>query len=368
MDVEPDVIESTAMVVAQPSVETLIVKAIEHNVSVEALERLLAMRERLKAEQAREAFFEALSAFQADCPIVPKRKTASAGAYTYRYAALEDIVATVTPLLRAHGLSYRFDTRFEDDPPAQVVRCIIHHRDGHSEESGFRTPVDAGARMNDMQKAASAQTYAKRYAFCNALGILTGDDDNDGHTGGSSGGVIHSVGSGTAGGGRAGGVGGVKREDPSAVGMPQPVAGRNVVRVARQSGAEAGDSQPEGSAFGNSAGSQPAQPAHTPTDEQAANDRNELVRECVDYAGLIEIDEREQRGQEVPPIDVLLPIAGGRCDAWLSKSGVTGTTIHTASMLELEGLRRVLRRRVDEIDSRKRQGVDAAWRDGRESA
>ena len=26
---------------------------------------------------------------------------------------------------------------------------------------------------------AAAQTFAKRYAFCNAFGILTGDDDND---------------------------------------------------------------------------------------------------------------------------------------------------------------------------------------------
>ena len=40
-------------------------------------------------------------------------------------------------------------------------------------------PVDAGAYMNEAQKAASALTFAKRYSFCNAFGILTGDEDDD---------------------------------------------------------------------------------------------------------------------------------------------------------------------------------------------
>src|SRR5262249_16054178 len=177
-----------ALAVVEPAplpVEALLQTAIQHGASVETLEKLLVMRAALKAEEAERAFFEALSAFQADCPVISKTKTATVqtktgGRYTYRYAPLDVIVAAVSPILRNHGLSYRFDTRFEADPPAQVVICTVHHRDGHQESSEFRTPVDASARMNDMQKSASAQTYAKRYAFCNALGILTGDDDDDG--------------------------------------------------------------------------------------------------------------------------------------------------------------------------------------------
>jgi hypothetical protein len=33
--------------------------------------------------------------------------------------------------------------------------------------------------MNDTQKVGAARTYAMRYAFCNAFGILTGDEDTD---------------------------------------------------------------------------------------------------------------------------------------------------------------------------------------------
>jgi hypothetical protein len=33
--------------------------------------------------------------------------------------------------------------------------------------------------MSQSQVAAAATTFAKRYAFCNAFGILTGDEDTD---------------------------------------------------------------------------------------------------------------------------------------------------------------------------------------------
>jgi hypothetical protein len=39
--------------------------------------------------------------------------------------------------------------------------------------------------MTTPQKFASALTFAKRYAFCNVLGILTGDKDDDANTAGS---------------------------------------------------------------------------------------------------------------------------------------------------------------------------------------
>ena len=166
------------------SAESLIAKAIEHQVPIETMERLLAMRKELKAEQAREAFYRALSGFQAACPVIPKTKTAevlsrSGGSYRYSYAPLEGIVKVIAPLLQQYGLSFTVQTRLEQEPLSQVAVCTVHHVDGHSESSEFRAPIDQGARMNEMQKAASAQTYAKRYALCNALGILTGDEDDD---------------------------------------------------------------------------------------------------------------------------------------------------------------------------------------------
>ncbi len=183
--VEPERSAVVAGVGQMPlSAESLIAKAIEHQVPIETMERLLAMRKELKAEQAREAFYRALSGFQAACPVIPKTKTAevlsrSGGSYRYSYAPLDGIVKVIAPLLQQYGLSFTVQTRLEQEPLSQVAVCTVHHVDGHSESSEFRAPIDQGARMNEMQKAASAQTYAKRYALCNALGILTGDEDDD---------------------------------------------------------------------------------------------------------------------------------------------------------------------------------------------
>src|SRR5215469_12765256 len=167
-----------------PTVESLIAKAVEHGISVEGLEKLLGMHERMKAAAAREAFFEALSAFQADCPVIRKDKQAlnRDGTVRYRYAALEDIMQAIVPFLRRHGLSVRFDSAFEASPPAQLVTCIVNHRDGHSERSEFRAPLDGAPGMSSMQVAASALTYGRRYALPNALGIVVGGEDDDGQT------------------------------------------------------------------------------------------------------------------------------------------------------------------------------------------
>ena len=171
--------------------ERLIAQAIDKGVDPATMERLLAMREKLIAERARNAFYHALSNFQSECPIIKKKKTASIksdkGDFSYKYAPLDHIVKVVAPLLTKHGLSYTIVTRVEPEGSKTllVAVCTVHHAFGHSEPSEFKVPVDQGARMNDMQKFASAQTYSKRYAFCNAFGILTGDGDDDGQAGGA---------------------------------------------------------------------------------------------------------------------------------------------------------------------------------------
>jgi len=163
------------------SPEGLIALAIRSGTSVDALERLMTLRERLHAEQARAAFFTALTAFQARCPIIPKTKKAriqsATGSYEYNFAPLDQLAKTIAPHLEACGLSYTFNTVFQDN--AQIVTCYVHHVMGHTEESTFTSPIDPTARMNAMQKSGSSRTYGKRYALEDALGITSGSDDDD---------------------------------------------------------------------------------------------------------------------------------------------------------------------------------------------
>lgn len=183
-------IDEAGTPVVRTDAEALIAKAIEKDVPVETMEKLLAMRKELKAEAAKESFFRDLSRFQSGCPEISKGKsvnveTKSGGHYSYNYAPLDVIVAQVKEPLRSNGFSYTIRTK--QDKEAVTAICDAHHRDGHTESTEFMVPIDLAAKMNPAQQTASALTYAKRYAFCNMFGIMTADQDDDGHSSGASG-------------------------------------------------------------------------------------------------------------------------------------------------------------------------------------
>lgn len=163
------------------SIESLISQAIQNKVSVETVEKLLAMRRELKQEFAKEQFDKALAKFQGECPVIEKSKAGGktySGEVAYYYAPLESIVSQVRHLIQENGFSYSVQTQTLGDKVK--VTCIIKHQAGHSESSDIEVPLSSGTKvMSAPQVVASALTFAKRYAFCNAFGILTGDEDND---------------------------------------------------------------------------------------------------------------------------------------------------------------------------------------------
>ena len=173
--------QETVIMSAKNGAEMLIAKAIDKNVPVETMERLLVMRRELKAEWAKAEFDKAMSAFQSDCPIIKKTKSVktNAGDLAYKYAPLESIVEQVKDILRKHGFSYSVD-----QPAAKQgyikVALTVKHQSGHSEVTCVELPLGNKTRiMSQTQVEAAALTFAKRYAFCNAFGILTGDEDTD---------------------------------------------------------------------------------------------------------------------------------------------------------------------------------------------
>jgi hypothetical protein len=164
--------------IAVEAPERLIALAIEKGVSVETMEKLLAMRRELKQEAAKEAYFKALGAFQAECPVIEKTKAVKnkGGSVVYRYAPLESIVEQVRAILTKHGFSYNTDTSQSEQE--LTVMCVSHHVAGHSETTKIAVPIGSDY-MTAQQMVGSARTFAMRYAFCNAFGILTGDEDTD---------------------------------------------------------------------------------------------------------------------------------------------------------------------------------------------
>lgn len=163
------------------SVENLIQQAIVHNTPVDTMERLLAMRRELKAEYAKEEFDKAMANFQGECPTIKKTKAGgktNSGSVAYWFAPLDVIVDQVKEPIQRNGFSYLVRTETKAD--GVKVTVIVKHKAGHSEPTDVEIPLGTKTGvMSASQVTASALTFAKRYAFCNAFGILTGDDDDD---------------------------------------------------------------------------------------------------------------------------------------------------------------------------------------------
>lgn len=171
-----------------PDINDLMAQAIATG-NMDTIERVFALRTQLKHESAKEAFYAALSAFQNECPVIKKTKVVpfkGGQGCMYKYAPLDKIVKVVAPLLTRHGLSYNIKSAIElmDNTPFMVATINIYHSLGHMETSDFRVPLNAAAidatHMNDAQRYGSAGMYAKRNAFVNGFGILSGDEDDDG--------------------------------------------------------------------------------------------------------------------------------------------------------------------------------------------
>ena len=173
---------ATAKSPVQVSVENLISQGIGSQAPVETMERLLAMRTQVRAEQAKEAFDNAMADFQAVCPIIKKTKIVKGkdGNERYRYAPLDSIILQVRKPLADNGLSYKVDA--EVTPGKVKATVIAKHILGHSESSSFEVEIEKNEWKTGPQHTASALTFAKRYAFCDAFGIMTGDEDNDAAT------------------------------------------------------------------------------------------------------------------------------------------------------------------------------------------
>lgn len=156
----------------------LIAAAIEKGLDVSSLEKLMELKERHEANEARKRFFEAFTNFQANCPDLRKTKAVSFGQTNYHYAPLADITRQLAKVLKQNELSYRWEIK--DDANQMAVTCLISHIDGHTERTTMTANPDTSGAKNAIQARGSAIEYLKRYTLIGALGLSTADSDIDG--------------------------------------------------------------------------------------------------------------------------------------------------------------------------------------------
>lgn len=157
-------------------------RALEMGVSADILKQMMDLRDREEARLAKLAFTKAVAAAKAELrPIMKTREVdytpAGKPRVNYRHEDLAGIEEQVTPILAAHGLSYRFDSDNGVDRPITVT-CILEHVDGHSTRTALSGPPDTGAGKNSLQAIASTTTYLQRYTLKLALGLSVAHDDD----------------------------------------------------------------------------------------------------------------------------------------------------------------------------------------------
>jgi len=144
------------------------------NVSMEKLERMLAMQERIVAERAKAEFSAAFAAASAQFPNIPLN---GCGDKNKPYALLKDIMGMTRPVLSRHGLALSFAVNSEG---ATVrVTAELMHVAGHSKVTSIDLPKDASGSKNAVQAVGSSQTYGQRYTAQAILGLSLGDDTED---------------------------------------------------------------------------------------------------------------------------------------------------------------------------------------------
>lgn len=150
--------------------------AVERGASIDVMSKLMDLRERWEAGQARKAFDEAVAAAKAQIPAIVKNRE---GHNNKRYADFAAIAKVVDPIISQFGLTYRFRTTQTD---RINVTCVLSHKGGHAEENTLAGPADTTGNKNAIQAIGSTLTYLQRYTLVQALGLSASEDD-DGRSG-----------------------------------------------------------------------------------------------------------------------------------------------------------------------------------------
>jgi len=170
---------------AQNMPSKLLEIAVSQNADIDKLEKLLDLQMRWEQNEARKAYFSAMSEFKKNPPEILKNKLVSfktnAGKTEYIHATLDHVSEAIGKGLSDHGLHASWETHQNG---GVSVTCKITHVLGHSEQTTLTAAPDTSGGKNSIQAIGSTVTYLERYTLLALTGLAARDQDNDGATGG----------------------------------------------------------------------------------------------------------------------------------------------------------------------------------------
>ena len=179
-------VDGTAAIVPQSGDAGAIMRIIERALTLPdfdlgRIEKLLELKERWDANEAKKAFTADMAAFKLDPPVIYKNKHVGFNARDpnkprtdYDHATHAEVTYKIIAGLAKHGFSHRW---IPSQPSKDLVRveCVITHRLGYSESVTMEAPPDNSGNKSPVQMVASTKTLLERYTILAATGLSTED-------------------------------------------------------------------------------------------------------------------------------------------------------------------------------------------------
>lgn len=161
--------------------------ASDPSVDIDKFERLLALQERVNAQQAEQEFNAAMNKAQSEIGRVVADKKNSQTSSNYASEAALD--RAVRPVYARHGFSLSFNSGKSEAENFVKVICYCAHSAGHTRTYEIDMPADGkGAKGNDVMTkthaTGSGLSYGKRYLLKLIFNVAIGDDDDGNAAGG----------------------------------------------------------------------------------------------------------------------------------------------------------------------------------------
>lgn len=158
--------------------------ALNPDLPVEKLEKLLDMQLRIRAMEAETAFNASMTAAQSEM----RRVSADANnpQTNSKYASYGQLDRALRPIYTKHGFSVSFDEGPAPTPDVVLALAYVSHAGGHTRTYRKTMPIvttgiKGNAMMTATHGAASAGSYAKRYLLKDIFNVAIGEDDTDGN-------------------------------------------------------------------------------------------------------------------------------------------------------------------------------------------
>lgn len=173
----------------QPSAVLSVIEraAIDPNIDIEKMERLLSMHERLVSVDAKKAYATAMSEAQSRMRTVGV--DASNPQTRSRYASYAKLDHALRPIYTENGFALSFNSSPDIREDWVTVVCMVSHKGGHTENFTLPMPADGkGAKGGDVMTkthaTGSAMSYGMRYLLKMIFNVAVGEEDDDGNSAG----------------------------------------------------------------------------------------------------------------------------------------------------------------------------------------